>query len=475
MSASFRFCLVFLLCPSLLNAQPAAPIMELTADARRAVDSIRQSSVLSTVAFLASDEMAGRQTPSPELNIASRFVASRFRGAGLKPLDEDATFFHTTDFEVSQPPYNDVELQIAGGDVVRSRGVLCATSERLQLTAPALAESQLIDADAESPRIAVIDEVTIPPQAVDNPAAVLLTLRRRLRTVSEQGVQLVLMQCAPESPWINVARRLSERPIPRRQGLQPDCAVVLISQNAKLNDVEIIANIGAQQITQVPVRNVLAVLRGSDAALNDQAIFVSAHLDHIGVQSTGPDKINNGADDNASGVTAVLELADAFAALDTPPRRSIVFCTFWGEEKGLLGSKALVAQPPWPLNRITANINLEMVGRPEIDAREKIWMTGWQHSNLGTLMHKGAQQIGVEVFDRTDVGEMLYTRSDNHSFVKQGVIAHSFSAGSLHTDYHQPTDEWQKLDIPHMTKVIQGLFCGIQYIANQDAAPEKTK
>lgn len=473
MSVSSRcwLLLISILWPTIVAAQSAVP--ELTEDTRRAVDSIRQSSVLSTVAFLASDEMAGRQTPSPELNIASRFVASRFRGAELESLDEGATFFETSNFEVSQPPLDDVALAIVGADPLRCRGILCATSERLQITAAVIKESEL--ADAESPRIVVIDEVTIPPQAVDKPSSVLLTLRRRLRKVKKTGVQLVLMKCAAESPLIEVARRLAKNPSPLRPGLQPDCAVVLVPETAALGDVEVTAEIGAQQITQVPVRNVLGVLRGSDQALRDQAIIVSAHLDHIGISNRGTDRIYNGADDNASGVTAVLELAAAFSLLKDRPRRSIVFCTFWGEEKGLLGSKSLVQTPPWPLKKVTANINLEMVGRPESDAREKIWMTGWKHSNLGSLMNTGSQRIGVAVFDRKDVGEMLYTRSDNYSFVKQGVIAHSFSAGSLHSDYHQPGDEWQKLDIPHMTKVIQGLFCGILHVANQDAEPQKTK
>ena len=170
-------------------------------------------------------------------------------------------------------------------------------------------------------------------------------------------------------------------------------------------------------------------------------------------------------------MTAVVSLADAFARLKTKPRRSVVFVTFWGEEKGLLGSKHFVDNPLWPLSKIVANINIEMVGRPETDAREKAWMTGWKHSDLGSMMNSGSQRMGVEIFNRTDVGEMLYSRSDNYSFVKKGVVAHSFSAGSLHADYHQPSDEWEKLDIPHMTKVIQGLFAGALYVAEHQVAP----
>ncbi len=168
-------------------------------------------------------------------------------------------------------------------------------------------------------------------------------------------------------------------------------------------------------------------------------------------------------------------MADAYSSLQTRPRRSVIFATFWGEEKGLLGSREFAKQPLWPLPEIVANINIEMVGRPEDDAREKAWMTGWSHSSLGPLMNDGSQRVGVEIFNRTDVGEMLYRRSDNYAFVQQGVVAHSFSAGSLHSDYHQPSDEWQKLDIPHMTKVIQGLFSGSLLVAERSERPEQTK
>ena len=98
-----------------------------------------------------------------------------------------------------------------------------------------------------------------------------------------------------------------------------------------------------------------------------------------------------------------------------------------------------------------------------------------EYSNLGSLMNAGASRVGVTIFDRSDVGEMLYTRSDNYSLVQKGVIAHSFSAGSLHPDYHQPSDEWEKLDIPHMTRVIQGLFAGTLSIADSDVEIMATK
>jgi Zn-dependent M28 family amino/carboxypeptidase len=244
------------------------------------------------------------------------------------------------------------------------------------------------------------------------------------------------------------------------------------------------ADLGAEVQLKVPprrrvseqVRNVAGVLRGSDPRLSAEAIVITAHLDHIG-RAAGDrqgDVIFNGADDNATGVTAVVTLAEAFGRLQPRPARSVVFITFWGEEKGLLGSKAWCEQPLWPLEKTVANINIEMIGRPEEGAAEKMWGTGWTRSSLGPQLAAGAKRAGIEVFHREDVSEMLYARSDNYSFVQKGVIAHSFSAGSLHQDYHQLTDEFTRLNIPHMTRIIQGLFAGSLPLARGELTPTKS-
>lgn len=145
--------------------------------------------------------------------------------------------------------------------------------------------------------------------------------------------------------------------------------------------------------------------------------------------------------------------------------------TFWGEEKGLLGSKYFGEHPLWNLDEVVCNINLEMIGRPEENADGKAWGTGWPHSTLGPQMAAGAKRADVTIFHHEKFSEMLYTRSDNASFVAKGIIAHSFSAGSLHSDYHQPSDEVEKLNLPHMTKIIQGLLAGTLPIARGELTP----
>lgn len=441
-------------------------------DATMAAESITQGDVLSAVSFLSSDEMAGRNTPSKELTIASAYVAARFRGAGLEGLEKDGSYFQVHEFSMSQPPSEPVSLESDDGTVTRVSGLLNAASEMTDVSEIVLSEKDALE--AESPAIVTVDELRMPPQASEQTGLVVATLSRRLRALTNKGVKLVLMECSDQSVLKDVAAALQQKPIANKSGLRPKCAVVLVSKAAELIGKKVTAKIGAQQAVSVPVRNVIGVLRGSDDKLSKQAVFVTAHLDHIGTKTTGDDLVNNGADDNATGVTTVVQLADAFAKLNMRPKRSIVFATFWGEEKGLLGSREFANNPTWPLADIVANVNIEMVGRPETDAREKAWMTGWKHSNLGELMNAGSIRLGVEIFNREDVGEMLYSRSDNYPLVQKGVVAHSFSAGSLHNDYHRPGDEWEKLDIPHMTKVIQGLFAGVHYIADSDVEVKAT-
>jgi hypothetical protein len=408
--------------------------------------------------------MAGRDTPSRELTIASSYVASRFRGAGLEGPGPDGSYYQVHEFVTTTPPGTGAELIEDGGRVLPHLGVISGGPDFVEFTATVVDESTALAAN--SAEIVCLESLNIRPQAAEHPQLALAAAARRLRALQKKETKLALILCDSDSILPLAAERLLETPSPLTAGFTLECAVVLVSRDTNPVGKQLTVRIGAQRVQRNPVRNVVGILRGSDPELTREAVLISAHLDHIGGQFHGADRINNGADDNATGVTSVLSLADAFCRLNPRPKRSIIFATFWGEEKGLLGSRQFVEDPLWPLSQIVANINIEMVGRPEADARERAWMTGWKHSNLGPIMNVGSRRVGVEIFNRTDVGEMLYSRSDNYSFVRKGVIAHSFSAGSLHADYHQPSDEWEKLDIPHMTKVIQGLFAGALLIAD---------
>jgi len=447
-------------------------VMPLTEDQQNALTSIEQSEVLATVSFLASDEMAGRDTPSKELDIAAAYVASRFRGAGLEGLGPDGSYYQTTELAQYVVAQGEAKVSVAG-NAVAVRGILLSGDKAVSTTAP-VTDGKAVD-DVHG-KIVVIDEFPIPPQAVDNPGMMMAAWSRRVGVFASKGAVAILVRTADDSLLPEIAKHLQEKPLNVPAQFLMACPVILIS-SAEQPEGDVLVEAEARSVVNTPVRNVIGMLRGRDPELSKQAIIISAHLDHIG-QLPGDrqgDVINNGADDNATGVTAVVTLADAFASLQTRPERSVIFMTFWGEEKGLLGSKYYTENPLWPLDQTVANINIEMIGRPEEKAEGRTWGTGWTRSDLGTLMALGAALAGVEVFHREDVSEMLYTRSDNYSFVQKGVIAHSFSAGSLHSDYHQPSDEVSKLNLPHMTHIIQGLFAGALPIADGQLTPVKTE
>jgi hypothetical protein len=214
--------------------------------------------------------------------------------------------------------------------------------------------------------------------------------------------------------------------------------------------------------------NAIGVLRGSDPRAAAEVIMLSAHLDHLGVNEalTG-DKIFNGADDDASGCVAVLELARVLAA-EKRPKRTIYFVCFGSEERGGVGSRYFIANPPVPLEQIVADLTFEMLGRPDAKVAEgTLWLTGFERSTLGPEL---ARQ-GASLVQDPHPEQNFFRRSDNYSLAVRGVIAHTVSSFGLHTDYHRATDDVSRIDFPFMTRSLNSLVKPIQWFANSDFRP----
>lgn len=443
----------------------ASDVPALTPDESAAAETITEAKVLSTVSFLASDEMAGRDTPSPELNIAAAYVASRLRGAGLEPLGPNGSFYQETTVDTVRAPSGVVFVTESDA---KSFGLMFGGNE------PIAFSGKVAEVTASSEYSGPV-WMRAPEPRGNDPRSRMMTVISVVRSASNlkrAGATAIVVVADENSPLVAAAKTYQARErLVGRRSLSAALPILLVSAQPS-GQSEL--NIPAQEKSKAIVRNVIGVVRGSDPDLTKQAVLFTAHLDHIG-RAAGADPVNNGADDDATGVTAVLALADAFASMKTAPKRSTVFMTYWGEEKGLLGSRYYGDHPLWPLKETVANVNIEMVGRPEENAEGTSWMTGWQHSDLGTLMAQGSERMGVRIFEHKKHSSRLYGSSDNMSLVKVGVVAHSFSAGSLHQDYHQPSDEWQKLQIPHMTKVVRGLFAGSLPIAQGQFTPQPAK
>jgi Zn-dependent M28 family amino/carboxypeptidase len=214
--------------------------------------------------------------------------------------------------------------------------------------------------------------------------------------------------------------------------------------------------------------NAAGVLRGSDRQLGSQAIVLSAHLDHLGVnESLTGDKIFNGADDDASGCVAVLELARVFAS-GRRPRRTIYFVAFGSEEAGGYGARYFVSKAPVPLTQIVANIQFEMIGRPDPKIPVgMLWLTGYERSSLGPTLAKQGASIVADPRPEQN----FFQRSDNYTLALRGVVAHTISSFGLHNDYHRPSDDISKIDFPFMTRSLNSLIAPIRWLANSNFRP----
>ena len=213
--------------------------------------------------------------------------------------------------------------------------------------------------------------------------------------------------------------------------------------------------------------NAIAILRGTGAA--DEVVLLTAHLDHLGIgpaNATG-DAIYNGADDDASGTTAVLALAHEYAT-GPRPRRTIVFALFGSEELGGFGNAAFLAHPPVSLASIVANLEFEMIGRPDPAVpANTLWLTGFNRSTLGAELAKH----GAHLVADPHPAENFFQRSDNIALARQGIIAHTVSSYGLHKDYHQPSDELATIDFNHLDSAIACIIEPLRWLANTTWRP----
>ena len=217
----------------------------------------------------------------------------------------------------------------------------------------------------------------------------------------------------------------------------------------------------AQRRTSV---NVLGILPGADSALKHEVVLIDAHFDHVGVGTpVNGDSIYNGADDDASGTTAVLEIARQMAE-GPAPKRTVLFVATTGEEMGLLGTRWFIDHSPIPLAQFVANMEIEMIGRPDSLAggAGKAWLTGYERSSMGEQF----AAAGLDIVPDKRPAQRFFERSDNIAFARRGIVAHTLSTYNLHTDYHQPSDEASKADLAHMAGVINAGARAVRLLAD---------
>ncbi len=450
-----------------------------------ALPTVTPAHVRGILSALADDSMEGRGTGMPGSMRAARFIAAQMREAGLVPAGDSGYFQHVpmvhrtfdttstitvngtvlhalSDF-VASPPRGEMPASIDGATAIYG-GVAGDTAN--PLTAEQVRGRLVIlsapsggargrgrgrrpaggNALAGAAGIATIAGPALPEAAVRSATA-------------RPGAILVKDPAAPAGAPSPQALTITAGAADRLLG-------VPVASAAKGTIGQTVHGGAAFTDTPAPGGNVVGIIPGVDPALRDDVVLVDAHYDHLGVRTPatpGADSIYNGADDDGSGSTAVLEIARIIKA-GPAPKRTIVFVTTTGEEVGLLGTNWYIGHPVRPLSAMVANLEIEMIGRPDSLAGGpgRAWLTGFERSTMGEMFAKA----GLPIVPDRRPEQQFFQRSDNIAFARMGIPAHTLSTFNLHDDYHRPSDEVSKVDFVHMAGVINAAVQAVELLAN---------
>lgn len=465
-----------------------------------AVNSIRADDVSRRIGVLAHDSMQGRDTPSPELEQTAQWIANEFRRQGLSPGSAEGTFIQRYPLNYVAADPGASFIAVVDGPtwrVGRDAGWLFGgvIPEPVHGSVVVISGTPRGPADFNAVSLEGAVAVVIAPMTadgeLDNPAA----SRLLFGALQQRPAVVVAVTARNERSWSDLLerRRLlrpGERlPVGRTILDVPEHVIAPVLADygfevtaaradptrpmamERLDDLTISVTVTPRVVEQVMAPNVVAVLRGSDPDLADEYVLFSGHMDHVGVgKPVNGDSIYNGADDDASGTVAVIEAAEAFALLHPRPRRSMMFLTVSGEEKGLWGSEYFADHPPVPIDRIVADINTDMVGR---NWRDTIVVIGKEHSDLGATLERvnaAHPELDMTAIDDLWPQERFYFRSDHYNFARKGVPILFFFNGT-HPDYHQPSDEPDKIDAEKESRIVKLVFYLGLDIANRDERP----
>jgi len=470
---------------------------------------VRSDAIRSHVEFLAGDLLEGRAAASRGYDIAAAYVAAEFRQCGLKPAGSPDSYYQSVPLleATAVLPGSSAELVVDGNshsfeystDYLPSADFLSASSTLSApmtyagygIAAPEFGYDDYANLDLKG-RIAVIFSGA-PPTFPNNERAYFSSSTNKYAMLVEHGaVGAVIIdspQDAQRTPW-DRSVAMSWRPQMRwlDQSGQAQQTFEQLKLRFRFNDTAAAKLfVGAEhdfesvraaiETTPLPgfvlpglltlsattglrkteSANVVAVLPGSDPKLKDEYVVISAHLDHLGRGSAvNGDAVYNGAHDNAIGIGIMLEMARALNLSGIKPRRSLIFIAVTAEEKGLLGSDYFVQQPPLiGAGALVANINVDM---PMLfTPTEDLIALGEEHSSLGGIARAAAQSEGYRISPDPTPEQVVFIRSDQYSFIRQGIPAIVLSGGQKSRDsksnaaelkreflekhYHQPSDD----------------------------------
>jgi len=414
--------------------------------------------------FLASDALHGRGSGTRDEWIAATYLGAQLQRLGLEPMGDDGWFVQEVEvqrFTTTAPP----TLVIGERTLTHGREMLVRSAAAARATGPL---RRFVPEAPVVPGSAVLVPVDATPASFSAFNGAALVLQRETSALRQRWDALA-------SRPVSVAPQVVGVP---PASTPPPTVITLdaASHDALLAMAEGTSVTFEAVVTPAPrsrTWNAVGRLSGRDPAGAAEVVVLSAHLDHVGspeppANEPGADVIHNGADDDASGVVAVLELVGRLAE-GPRPRRTVVVAFFGSEEAGGFGSRYFVNRPVVPLTDIVANLQFETIGRPDpLVPPGTLWLTGFERSTLGpSLAAHGARLVADPRPEQN-----FFERSDNIQFARRGVVAHTVSSFGLHGEYHQPSDELRHLNLAHMAEAIASLEAPVRWLL--DAAERPT-
>ena len=478
---------------------PAAPLAPSSGAATITAEDVRQR-----ILRIADDSMRGRATPSPELDKMAAYVAAEFRRVGLAPAGDSGGYLQRYPLEIYEFVADSVAVWATGA--APKRWTLGLDMRLLQGEPTAdrvAAEAVLITGTPQAggglDSATVAGKIAVVPVGATgfaganallqrHPAAIVAVLEvpdaawtglpnqtgRTVRNPNEGGGLTI--------PPVLAVRAADSRAWLAQAGVHVDSALAAATGPLTARTVTgltIHVDLPRRLVQRTTAPNVVGILEGSDPVLKGQFVVFSGHMDHIGTPADGEgcsprgaDSICNGADDDGTGSVAVLELAEAFASLPVRPKRSLVFLTVSGEERGLWGSAYFAEHPPAPIDSFVADLNSDMVGRSDT-LKDSMVAIGREHSDLGATLDQVARahpELRMTPINDPWPQENLFFRSDHFNFARKGVPILFFTSG-LHPDYHQVSDTPDRIDVDKEARFLRLEYYLGEVVANAADKP----
>jgi len=400
---------------------------------------ISQEEVTRIVSTLADDDMEGRGVFTEGIEKASRFIQGEFENIGLEYLDGLSSYDQQFDMYSLSPESVTAKLN---GKTIKSDMVLAS------------ANSAAIDwtnsADLDVFNIGSADD-----------------FRSKFNEIRGQhGAKLVLVDNSHTDMFGRYRAFMSR--ISRVMKLDDENAMVVVMtslRTVKSVDIKV-----KNAVKKESLSNVTGKISGKRS---NEIVLFSAHYDHLGIRGTEGDTIFNGANDDASGTTAVITLAKHFKDLGKKPERTIVFVAFTAEESGGYGSRYFSQQ--MNPDEIVAMFNIEMIGKGATEGPNTAWITGFERSTFGALLQKAVEGTEYEFYPDPYPTQNLFYRSDNATLARLGVPAHSISTSPIDTDkdYHKASDEVSTMDMEHMTNTIKAIAAAAGRMISGEDTPTR--